>query len=124
MTHYYVFNGDADGLCALQQLRLAAPSAGECVLVTGVKRDIALLERVPEGPDDECTVLDVSLDVNRPALVRLLDAGMRVRYFDHHFAGEVPSHPRLESHVDTSPRVCTSLLVDRVAGVFGDSLNA
>jgi hypothetical protein len=133
MTHYYVFNGDADGLCALQQLRLAAPPMGECVLVTGVKRDIALLERVRGGPDDECTVLDVSLDVNRAALVRLLDAGTRVRYFDHHFAGEVPSHPRLESHVDTGPRVCTSLLVDRylggsfrgwaVAGVFGDSLN-
>jgi hypothetical protein len=133
MTHYYVFNGDADGLCALQQLRLAASPAGECVLVTGVKRDIALLERVPGGPDDECTVLDISMDVNRVALVRLLDAGTRVRYFDHHFAGEVPSHPRLASHVDTGARVCTSLLVDRyvggafrswaIAGMFGDSLN-
>lgn len=25
MTHYDVFNGDADGLCALHQLRLADP---------------------------------------------------------------------------------------------------
>jgi hypothetical protein len=133
MTHYYVFNGDADGLCALQQLRLAASPSSDPVLVTGVKRDIALLDRVPGGPDDECTVLDVSLDVNRAALVRLLKAGTRVLYFDHHFAGEVPSHPMLEAHVDTSARVCTSLLVDRylagsfrswaVAGVFGDSLN-
>ena len=133
MTHYYVFNGDADGLCALQQLRLAAPVESDSVLVTGVKRDIALLERVHGGPDDECTVLDVSMDVNRAALVRLLDAGTRVRYFDHHFAGEVPAHPKLESHVDTGARVCTSLLVDRylggsfrswaVAGLFGDSLN-
>ena len=39
-----VFNGDADGICALHQLRLAAPADSE--LVTGVKRDIALLERV------------------------------------------------------------------------------
>lgn len=133
MTHYFVFNGDADGLFALQQLRLAAPAKDDSVLVTGVKRDIALLERVSAGPNDECTVLDVSMDVNRTALLRLLDAGTRIRYFDHHFAGEVPAHPKLESHVDTGARVCTSLLVDRylrgsfrcwaVAGLFGDSLN-
>ncbi|HHJ80611.1 MAG TPA: DHH family phosphoesterase, partial [Candidatus Tenderia electrophaga] len=39
-----VFNGDADGLCALQQFRLAFP--GESQLVSGVKRDIALLRKV------------------------------------------------------------------------------
>ena len=58
MTRVYAFNGDADGLCALQQLRLADPRPGE--LVTGVKRDINLLERVPARAGDECTVLDVS----------------------------------------------------------------
>jgi hypothetical protein len=47
MTHYDVFNGDADGICALQQLRLAEP--GTSVLVTGVKRDIGLLARVDGG---------------------------------------------------------------------------
>ena len=41
MTRYDVFNGDADGICSLLQLRLAAPC--DAVLVTGVKRDIALL---------------------------------------------------------------------------------
>jgi hypothetical protein len=131
MTHYYVFNGDADGLCALQQLRLAG--AREGVLVTGVKRDIALLDRVEGGAGDSCTVLDVSLDVNRAALVRLLAAGASVRYFDHHFAGEVPADPRLDPHLDPSPNVCTSMLVDRhlegrfrswaITGAFGDSLN-
>ena len=44
MAHYDAFNGDADGLCALHQLRLAQPL--EAVLVTGVKRDIALLKRI------------------------------------------------------------------------------
>ena len=47
MTCFYVFNGDADGLCALQQLHLADP--GDAILVTGVKRDIGLLARV-EAP--------------------------------------------------------------------------
>jgi hypothetical protein len=37
-----VFNGDADGICALVQLRLAQPVQSK--LVTGVKRDIQLLE--------------------------------------------------------------------------------
>ena len=77
----YVFNGDADGICALQQLRLAEPRlgmaarsgaarggvpGGEDVLITGVKRDIALLVRVQARGADLCTVLDVSLDVTGP----------------------------------------------------------
>ncbi len=45
--NYDVFNGDADGLCALHQLRLAKPAAAE--LITGVKSDIALLHRVHAG---------------------------------------------------------------------------
>lgn len=131
MTRYFVFNGDADGLCALQQLRLV--EAAEGTLLTGVKRDIALLARVRGRPGDTCTVLDISLDVNRAALLALLEAGVSVRYFDHHFAGDVPSHPLLEAHLDPAPAVCTSLLVDRalggrarawaVVGAFGDSLD-
>jgi len=140
MTTAYAFNGDADGLCALQQLRLAAAAAGGPAggsvggetLITGVKRDIALLERVQGGPDVEATVLDVSLDVNRAGLLALLESGATVRYFDHHFAGEIPQHPRLETHIDPDAKVCTSILVDRhlrgqfrrwaAVGAFGDSL--
>jgi hypothetical protein len=136
MSCTYAFNGDADGLCALQQLRLAAAAGGakvgEETLITGVKRDIALLERVKGAPGDTCTVLDVSLDVNRAGLSALLASGARVRYFDHHFAGEVPQDAKLELHIDPSPSVCTSIIVDRylegrfrgwaVVGAFGDSL--
>jgi len=126
-----VFNGDADGLCALRQLRLADPAASE--LVTGVKRDIGLLARVAAAPSDMVTVLDVSLDRNRAALLGLLERGARVRYFDHHHAGEIPSHPGLEAHIDSSGGICTSMLVDRqlggrfrgwaVAAAFGDGLD-
>src|SRR3954447_22694828 len=133
MTRTYAFNGDADGLCALQQLRLAdGPSAADAVLVTGVKRDIDLLGRVAGGAGADYAVLDVSVDVNRAGLNALLAAGVRVRYFDHHFAGEIPAPPGLEAHIDLAPTVCTSLLVDRylagrfrswaIAGAFGDSL--
>ena len=40
MQIYDVFNGDADGICALIQLRLAEPA--DTTLITGVKRDTAL----------------------------------------------------------------------------------
>ena len=67
MTIYDVFNGDADGICALTQLRLASPA--DSVLVTGVKRDINLLARVEAQEGDEINVLDVSLDKNRAGLL-------------------------------------------------------
>lgn len=131
MTDFDVFNGDADGLCALQQLRLAEPI--ESTLVTGVKRDIALLDRVPAQAGDRITVLDVSFDKNRAAVERLLDAGVRIRYFDHHFAGEIPSHPALEVHIETLPDKGTSLLVNEAlggahrawaaVGTFGDNFD-
>jgi hypothetical protein len=128
-----VFNGDADGLCALQQLRLAAPADAQ--LITGAKRDIALLARADldqAAPGDVVTVLDVSLDRNRTALEALLARGARITWFDHHFAGAIPVHPQLEAHIDTAPQVCTSILVDRhldgryrawaIAAAFGDGL--
>ena len=132
MRFYDIFNGDADGLCALHQLRLADPRTS--TLITGVKRDIALLARVAPEPGDELTVLDISLDRNREALLGALHVGARVHYFDHHFAGEIPQHPLLEAHIDTSATVCTSLIVDRhlqgryrawaVVAAFGDNLRA
>lgn len=132
MTQYDVFNGDADGLCALQQLRLAQP-ASDARLVTGVKRDIALLRRVPAETGDRVTVLDIALENNREPLRALLERGVSVRYFDHHFPGEIPDHPGLEAHIETVPDQGTSLLVDRfldgrhrawaVVGTFGDNFD-
>ena len=128
--NYDVFNGDADGLCALHQFRLVHPQEGE--LVTGVKRDINLVDRVTAGAGDRVTVLDVSFDKNREGVLRLLADGAEVRYFDHHFAGAIPDHPALDARIDTASEVCTSLLVDAylegrqrawaVAGAFGDNL--
>ncbi len=114
MRRFDVFNGDADGICALHQLRLAEPAEAE--LVTGVKRDIELLKRVSAEPGDLVTALDISLDRNREALLTLLELGVRVRYFDHHSAHDIPGHPGLEALIDQSPDTCTSALVDRYLG--------
>ena len=125
-----VFNGDADGICALHQLRLVEPAESE--LVTGPKRDISLMQRVQAGAGDRITVLDIALSKNRDALDRLLEAGAQVRYFDHHQPGDIPVHPHFEPHIDTDANVCTSLLVNQylqgrqrvwaVTAAFGDNL--
>ncbi len=130
MQFYDIFNGDADGICALQQLRLEEPRAS--TLVTGVKRDVRLLDRVTAAAGDELTVLDISLRANADGLKRLLEAGARLHYFDHHAAGEVPRHASLVAFIDTAPDTCTSLIVDRyldgrqrlwaVVAAFGDNL--
>ena len=132
MERIDVFNGDADGICALHQLRLAEPAASH--LVTGVKRDIHLLGRLGGVCDAALVVLDISLAENRDALLGLLARGCRVSYFDHHFAGEIPQHPALDAHIDPAPTVCTSLIVDGVLGgahrpwavtaALGDTLGA
>ena len=131
MQDYDVFNGDADGICALTQYRLAHPA--EATLVTGVKRDIALIKQIEANPGDQIVVLDISLDKNRDGLVKVLEQGATVFYADHHFAGEIPSSDRLTTAINTAPDICTSILVNQhiggnfklwaVAGAFGDNLD-
>lgn len=130
MTTFDVFNGDADGICALVQLRLDEPL--ESIRITGVKRDIQLLKRVHPKAGDRVNVLDISLLKNREDLDRLLSAGAEVFYADHHMPGEIPQHPALHALIDTDPEICTSLLIDRyldgryrawaVTAAFGDNL--
>jgi len=134
MADYDIFNGDADGICALLQLRLAQPR--ESVLITGVKRDIGLLENVQLSSTpsaDRLTVLDISMDKNKNALEAMLEAGASVQYFDHHFAGDIPDHPNLQANIDTQAEICTGLLVNKflnqayplwaVTAAFGDNLH-
>ena len=125
-----VCNGDADGLCALVQWRLHQPVTAR--LVTGLKRDIELLQRVQAQPGDHVLVCDVSMRRNRLALLRLLHSGVHVRYFDHHEPGEAVLHPLLDAHINTASGVCTSFLVNgyllgahqawALVGAYGDNL--
>lgn len=132
MAHIDVFNGDADGICALTQLRNAEPL--QSTLITGVKRDIALVAKAEVAEGDHMTVLDVSFDKNREGVVKALEAGAEIFYVDHHFTGDIPVNDRLTTIIDTDPNVCTSLLVNghlrgkyvewAVTGAFGDNLKA
>ncbi|NLZ16405.1 MAG: DHH family phosphoesterase [Desulfobulbaceae bacterium] len=130
----YAFNGDADGLCALQQLRLHQAIELPVLprLITGVKRDVGLLARISEVQGRRIAVLDISLDKNREALQRLLTNANRVIYIDHHYSGKIPASSLLQTHIDPSPQTCTAFLVNQLlqgqftawalVGAFGDNL--
>ncbi|MGB5366436.1 MAG: hypothetical protein WBN14_09220 [Polyangiales bacterium] len=132
MAQIDIFNGDADGICALTQLRNAEPL--ESTLITGVKRDIALVVKAEVHAGDQITVLDLSFDKNRDGVLMALQAGAEVLYVDHHFAGEILESDKLTTIIDPDPNVCTSLLVNgylkgkyvewAVTGAFGDNLKA
>jgi hypothetical protein len=132
MDFFDVFNGDADGICALHQLRLDAPHP-DARLISGVKRDITLLEQLTEVNGATITVLDISLDRNRDNLEKILASGNTVFYADHHYAGTIPDSNRLTVHINPEPLTCTSLIINElldnkhalwaVVGAFGDNLD-
>jgi len=130
--HFDIFNGDADGVFALHQMRLEKPQPS-AVLITGVKRDITLLSRIIDEKNCTVSVFDISLDSNRVFLATLLANNNSVEYFDHHFAGDIPESNLLHHKIDVSPETCTSLIVNSVlngkhiawaiCGAFGDNLH-
>ncbi len=130
--HYDVFNGDADGIIALLQLRLSTPKAHR--LITGVKRDIKLLEQVVTlGDATSVTVLDISMMKNIEPLQQLLAQHISVFYCDHHQSGTIPDSEYLETLINLDAETCTSLLINQqlkgkfvhwaIAGAFGDNLH-
>lgn len=130
MTSYDLFNGDADGICALQQLRLHQPKT--TTLITGIKRDINLFSKINTENGDEVTALDISFDKNREGVKAALAAGATIFYADHHFAGEAVESERLDLHINTDANTCTSLIINEflqdkyyawaITGAYGDNL--
>ncbi len=129
--HFDVFNGDADGICALIQLRLDRPLASR--LITGIKRDIQLLDKFTVTSGDRITVLDISLQTNSVRVKEFLNRGAHIFYVDHHQPGDIPKHPHLKTLINTNSAICTSLLVNQylngkyplwaITAAFGDNLN-
>ncbi|MDV7104223.1 DHH family phosphoesterase [Vibrio sp. TH_r3] len=130
--NYDIFNGDADGIIALLQLRLANPI--QSTLVTGVKRDINLVAKVQATSEDTLTVLDISMAKNSAALLSVLESGANVFYADHHQSGDIPSNENLDAHIDLDANTCTALIIDKllqgqfhlwaITAAYGDNLIA
>ena len=131
--NYDIFNGDADGICALIQLHLSEPNREQHELVTDIKRNINLLKLIPDSTQDsKLTVLDISLDKNREELIKFLNQSNQIIYADHHFAGEIPESKNLSAYIDTQANTCTSLIIYEqisnqfplwaITGAYGDNM--
>ena len=122
MSHFDIFNGDADGIIALLQLRLASPRKAE--LVTGIKRDISLVKKLNMtqlSGASKVTILDISMEKNVEALNQVLETGAQVFYADHHRAGDIPEVKNLNAHIDLDANTCSALIVDKLLnGQFHD----
>ena len=106
----FVFNGDADGLISQHLMELSGISPS--MRVTGLKREIVLLEQLPYLETANIHVFDISLETNRAGLIRLLkNPRINVIWFDHHEAGEIPASPNLRTRILNIPGTCTALLV-------------
>lgn len=130
--NFDIFNGDADGIISLIQLRLTTPIKSK--LVTGVKRDINLVKNVSATAGDNLTILDISMEKNIQGLTLALEQGATVFYADHHRAGNIPEHENLDANIDLDANTCTALIIDKLLGgkfhawaitaAYGDNLIA
>ncbi len=112
---WFAYNGDADGICSMVQWGLVHGIEGH--RITGVKRDIRLLDRITPQVGDDIVVMDISLARNHD-LASALSQEHPIRWFDHHLAGE--KIEAIEYHINTGPNVCTARMVESYLGVESD----
>jgi hypothetical protein len=91
-----------------------------------------LLSRVDAKSGDHITVLDISFEKNISNVIRLLDNGVSIDYFDHHKTGDLIQHDNLFTDITLVADTCTSLIIDKrlngqyqawvLTAAFGDNL--
>jgi hypothetical protein len=129
----FIFNGDADGLISQHLLFLSGIKPG--LRITGVKRDIALMAKLPADYPGDVHVLDLGFKSNASAaLAYLAQARGKLTWYDHHESGDLPSSPLFTSHIHPTRGQCTGLIVNSVlnhaydswaaAAAFGDNVTA
>jgi len=110
---WFAYNGDADGICSMVQWGLVHGVEGK--RITGVKRDIELLDRIHPKDGDDVIVMDISLARNHTMAQKLTQDGIDLTWFDHHLAGD--NIDSIIAYIDTSDNVCTARIVEQYLGV-------
>jgi len=135
VADFDLFNGDADGIFSLLQVRQVEPRP-DAIRITGVKRDTQLFKRILQDvrQGDRITALDIGMARNAAALRSVLKTGTEVFFCDHHPTGEVPQSENLTVLMDVSPETCTAFLIDQyldgaksawaICGAYGDNFQA
>lgn len=126
---YYIFNGDADGIIATRIFARIDDRKGR--FITGVKRDISLLNQIAHLKHLSICVFDISIEKNLEALEKLLENNCLIKWFDHHISNDIPIHKNFQPVINTDANVNTTWLVSNhqttfttwtVAGLFGDNM--
>lgn len=132
MADFDLFNGDADGIFSLLQLRQVEPRPG-AQHITGVKRDTQLFRKIADqtAAGDRVCALDIGMARNTAGLQAVLDTGAAVFFCDHHATGEIPNSENLTVLADASPETCTAYLINEhlngakaawaVCGIYGEN---
>ena len=113
---WFAYNGDADGICSMVQWGLEHGVEGK--RITGVKRDIQLLDRVHPNLEDEVVVMDISLARNHSRALELSQQGIKISWFDHHLAGD--EIKGIQTNIYTSSNACTATIVENYLGKESD----
>lgn len=129
------FNGDADGLGALHLMRRWGGLEPDRLL-SGVKRNQALLRQMVRFDGQTIFVFDVAVEKNRAELDQALAAGCRVTWFDHHKSADIPhDHELFQGHIDPATDTNTCRIVHQyldqadetikwaLVGMYGDNLH-
>ncbi|HEX2612761.1 MAG TPA: hypothetical protein VHO02_04120 [Fibrobacteria bacterium] len=112
----FAFNGDADGIISQHLVKISGIMPAN--RITGLKRDLKLLARLPASGTSEpldLHVFDINLRDNLSDLLRLLEnPATTVRWHDHHEPGEIPPalslSGRFAHRIVTARGTCTALL--------------
>lgn len=108
----FAFNGDSDGIIAQHLAKISGIEPD--LRITGLKRDLKLLGRLPPSVASgalDLRVFDINLRDNLPEVLRLLEnPSVTIRWHDHHEPGEIPVSPRLTARIVTARGTCTALL--------------
>ena len=135
MADFDLFNGDADGIFSLLQLRQVDPRP-QALRITGVKRDTELFKHITQQvrSGDRVTALDIGMARNASGLGSVLETGAEVFFCDHHATGHIPKDDRLTVLMDASAETCTAYLIDQhlggakpawaICGAYGDNFQA
>lgn len=135
MADFDLFNGDADGIFSLLQLRQVEPRP-DAARITGVKRDTQLFKQIADRvrPGDRITALDIGMARNSAGLASVLETGAKVFFCDHHPTGDIPESDNLTVLMDASAETCTAYLIDQrldgaksawaICGAYGDNFQA
>ncbi len=129
----YLFNGDADGMISQHILEMALGTPH--LRITGLKREVQLLHKLPALAAARIHVFDISMRRNQNELPAILAGeNIHVTWYDHHDPGEIAEHPRLTTHIQQAPGTCTAVIVHGLyerayplwaaMAAFGDNLPA